>query len=92
MSLSSRCELSDDTRIGIYGGMTAFAIIINFARTIMFYFVCVNASRVLHNRMFASVLRAPIYFFDTNPIGKHPTALASDSKVSFCSFFTKVEC
>ena len=39
------------------------------AWAILFYFICVNASRVLHNWMFASVLRALVRFFDTNPIG-----------------------
>ena len=66
----STCDLSRNQRIGIYAGTTAAAILINFARTIAFYFICVNASRVLHNRMFAAVLRAPVLFFDTNPIGE----------------------
>ncbi len=67
-ALRSTCELSERKRIAIYAGITGFAIITNFARAILFYLVCVNASKVLHNRMFTSVLRAPIYFFDTNPI------------------------
>ena len=29
-----------------------------------------NASRSLHNRMFAAILRAPMRFFDTNPSGR----------------------
>ena len=70
MTRRSTCDLSRNQRIGIYAGTTAAAILINFARTIAFYFVCVNASRVLHNRMFAAVLRAPVLFFDTNPIGE----------------------
>ena len=45
-------------------------IVINLARAIAFFFVCVNASRVLHDRMFASILRVPVLFFDTNPIGR----------------------
>ena len=69
-TLPSTCLLSTNQRIGIYGGATATAILINFARTISCYFLFVNASRVLHNRMFAAVLRTPMLFFDTNPIGK----------------------
>ena len=69
-TLQGTCKLSTNQRLVIYAGATGLAIITNFARTIMFYFLCVNASRVLHNRMFASVLRAPILFFDTNPIGE----------------------
>ena len=70
VTLRSSCYLTTNQRIGIYAGTTAAAILINFARTIAFYFVCVNASRVLHNRMFAAILRAPVLFFDTNPIGE----------------------
>ena len=70
VTLRSSCYLTTNQRIGIYAGTTAAAILINFVRTIAFYFVCVNASRVLHNRMFAAVLRAPVLFFDTNPIGE----------------------
>ena len=69
-TLRSSCFLSTNQRIGIYAGTTATAILINIARTITFYFLCVNASRVLHNRMFATILRAPVLFFDTNPIGE----------------------
>ena len=73
----STCDLSRNQRIGIYAGTTAAAILINFARTIAFYFICVNASRVLHNRMFAAVLRAPVLFFDTNPIGEQVSVFLS---------------
>ena len=69
-TLRSSCFLSTNQRIGIYAGTTAAAIFLNFARSITFYFLCVNASRVLHNRMFAAILRAPVLFFDTNPIGE----------------------
>ena len=64
------CDLSTTNRVWIYAGLLVFSIISNFARVNVFYAVTVNASRVLHNRMFASVLRAPMQFFDTNPIGE----------------------
>ena len=34
-----------------------------------FFHVLVKCSRSLHNRMFNAVLKAPLYFFDTNPVG-----------------------
>lgn len=71
ISVPSTCFLSTRQRIIIYSACTASAIVISFTRAILFYFICVNASRVLHNRMFASVLRAPVHFFDTNTIGKY---------------------
>ena len=32
-------------------------------------YAIINASRSLHNAMLSSILRAPISFFDNNPIG-----------------------
>ena len=69
ISVPSTCFLSTRQRIIIYSACAASAIVLSFTRAILFYFICVNASRVLHNRMFASVLGAPVRFFDTNPIG-----------------------
>lgn len=42
----------------------------------MFY-ILVNASQTLHNRMFESILKAPVLFFDRNPIGKSAAELPS---------------
>lgn len=67
---TSTCSLDTNARIGIYCGVTFFAVAMSFIRTLAFYYVCVNASRVLHNRMFRVLLRVPVLFFDTNPIGK----------------------
>lgn len=69
---SLTCALNNAQRIGTYGGLTAGLTFLNFLRGALLYFICVNASRVLHNRLFASVLRAPILFFDSNPSGKPP--------------------
>ena len=68
-SVPSTCFLTTNQRIAIYVGCSMAAVVLSFIRALLFYFICVNASRVLHNRMFASVLRAPVLFFDTNPIG-----------------------
>ena len=56
--------------ISIYGGITGAAILLNFSRIIIIFVVTINASRVLHSRMFAAVMRAPILFFDSNTLGK----------------------
>ena len=68
-STRSTCDLSTNQRMAIYSSTTVVSIILNFIRGILLYFLCINASRVLHNRMFAAVLRAPILFFGTNPSG-----------------------
>ena len=68
-SLSSTCSLSNKERIFIFIGVCVVATALNFARIILFYFICVNASRVLHNRMLSTIFRVPVRFFDTNPVG-----------------------
>ncbi len=64
------CQPSVNQRINIFAASTAFAVVTNFVATILFYFLMMNASRVLHNSMFACILRTPVLFFDTNPSGK----------------------
>ena len=53
----------------IFAGVAGSAIVLSIMRAVLFYSLCVNAARNLHNKMFAALLRAPVRFFDTNPIG-----------------------
>jgi len=39
-------------------------------RAVLCYLVILAASRSLHNKMLTAVLRAPVLFFDTNPVGE----------------------
>ena len=70
VSIPSLCLLSVNHRIGVYSGVVVTAGFLTLTRSFLLSFLCVNASRVLHNEMFGSILRAPIRFFDTNPIGR----------------------
>ena len=69
-SISSNCLLSTNHRIAIYTACFVATVVLNVVRAFLFYYVCVNASCVLHSKMFAAVLRTPMRFFDTNPIGQ----------------------
>ena len=73
------CDQSVEQRVGIYGGLLVTLIVVNITRLITLFFVCVNSSRVLHNRMFASILRAPVLFFDTNPVGRVLNRFSNDT-------------
>lgn len=55
--------------ISIYGGITGAAILLNVTRIIIIFIVTINASRILHSRMFVAVMRVPIHFFDSNTLG-----------------------
>ncbi len=60
-----------DTYTGIY----VFTILIvgvfifSMIRTIHYFLMCMISSIHLHNRMFQSIIRAPLLFFDQNPVG-----------------------
>lgn len=54
----------------IYGGFISLCVIMTTARNVMFYKICMNASKNLHNTMFSSILKAPMRFFDTHPSGQ----------------------
>ena len=69
-SSSLLCSLTDNQRIGIYGGFIGSLALFAGLRSTLFFFLMLNSARIVHNKMFARVLRAPILFFDTNPIGK----------------------
>lgn len=67
---NSSCSLDNNVRIPVYTATTLVAVVFSFSRAILCYFLCVNASRVLHNRMFEAILHAKVLFFDSNPVGK----------------------
>ncbi|MEQ2181917.1 hypothetical protein GOODEAATRI_016590, partial [Goodea atripinnis] len=54
--------------LGIYGGLTAATILFGFMRNIILFTVLVKSAQTLHNTMFNAILRAPVRFFDINPI------------------------
>ncbi|XP_068230341.1 ATP-binding cassette sub-family C member 4-like isoform X1 [Palaemon carinicauda] len=58
------------TNVYVYSGMIAGLFFLSLGRTILFFVMCMTSSRTLHNRMFKSVIRVPIKFFDTHPVGQ----------------------
>ena len=54
----------------IYGGLILAVLVLTTYRAFLFYKIAMHASKVLHNRMFHSVLHATMRFFDTNPSGR----------------------
>lgn len=63
-------DWSTDFCLYIYGGALALLFIIALARSMLFYKLSMISSQKLHDKMFASVLSAPMRFFDTNPSGR----------------------
>ena len=58
-----------NTYMIIYGGLVTTTLVLSFLRVLLFFHATVTASVKLHNNMFDAVIRAPVFFFDTNPTG-----------------------
>ncbi|XP_017873148.1 PREDICTED: multidrug resistance-associated protein 4, partial [Drosophila arizonae] len=56
--------------IYIYGALIIGVVIMTTFRGFLFFKTCMHASKVLHDRMFTSILHATMRFFDTNPSGR----------------------
>ena len=67
----STCNLSNNQRIGVYSGIIGSLIIFGVLRVVLFILLMLNSSTAVHNKMFSKILRSPILFFDTNPIGQY---------------------
>ena len=54
----------------IFGGLGAAAFFLSFFRAALAMNSLVLSSKNLHHSMLTAVLRAPVLFFDTNPVGR----------------------
>ncbi|KAI0564144.1 ABC transporter [Gracilaria domingensis] len=75
LSYWSERESLNDTRpigffMGIYFALAVGYALMSMARSIWFLNLALYASKRLHDKMVKSVLRAPLTFFDTTPIGR----------------------
>lgn len=61
--------LEDDTAMLVYTSLILGTIIFSVVKNVLVFKICMTASKNLHNKMFASLLRAPMRFFDLNPSG-----------------------
>ncbi|XP_078077780.1 ATP-binding cassette sub-family C member 4 isoform X2 [Mustelus asterias] len=69
-SNNTKQQLDLNFYLWIYAGLTIAVIIFGITRSLIIFKVLVKASQELHNRMFTSIIRAPVLFFDRNPIGR----------------------
>ena len=61
--------LTNRTTIVIYSCLLVCAWTLTAIRCIGTTKIVIQSARTFHNRMLKSILAAPIYFFDTNPVG-----------------------
>ena len=53
-----------------YTSLMAALFAAAFFRVMCLYLLCLRCSRQLHNRIFSKLLRSPMLFFETNPVGR----------------------
>ncbi|CAK9805268.1 Probable multidrug resistance-associated protein lethal(2)03659 [Anthophora plagiata] len=62
--------LSRDGIIYLYSSLTMGVVLIYVIQTFTYYSVCMRASKNLHAQMYRSIVRAVMYFYNTNPAGR----------------------
>ncbi|MXQ98864.1 hypothetical protein E5288_WYG002117 [Bos mutus] len=64
--------------LGVYSGLTVSTVLFGITRSLLIFYILVNSSRTLHNKMLETILRAPVLLFNRNPIGKSDTKFFSE--------------
>ena len=70
MTSRSHDPRSQSQDFSIYGYLVGAAFLLSTARAATFLFALINSSMNLHNLMLSAVVKAPVLFFDTNPVGR----------------------
>lgn len=61
--------------LGIYGSLVVGLFVLSLFSIELYYTLTVVASKNLYDKMLSSLMRAPMYFFDNNSIGKNTQSL-----------------
>uniref|UniRef100_A0AC11BXN8 Uncharacterized protein n=1 Tax=Ovis aries TaxID=9940 RepID=A0AC11BXN8_SHEEP len=60
----------EDQDVSFSSWLTVSTILFGITRSLLIFYILVNSSRTLHNKMLETILRAPVLFFNRNPIGR----------------------
>ena len=73
-----------------YAILAAFSLIFVMSRLNLFAWTSGKAARVLHDTMLDSVLQAPMYFFETTPMGRLTNRFSYDTEIIDANLFQRV--
>ncbi|KAB0345155.1 hypothetical protein FD754_022081 [Muntiacus muntjak] len=63
----------------VYSGLTVSTVFFGITRSLLIFYILVNSSRTLHNKMLETILRVPVLFFSRNPIGRILNRFSKDT-------------
>ena len=64
--------------VGGYAAIGLMVALMTFVRTVLMSLFCLRASRALHDQLVRRVMRAPLSFFDTTPLGRIVSRFSKD--------------
>ncbi|XP_066923803.1 ATP-binding cassette sub-family C member 4-like [Clytia hemisphaerica] len=67
--------------LGIYALLTVLLIVLGLARALTFFKMMISTANGVHMKMFKSVMRAPLFFFDTNSAGRILNRFSKDTSL-----------
>jgi len=74
-------KANQDMYLGVYGGLGLIQALVVMSYTAVLALATLNASKLLHKKMLIRVMRAPMSFFDTTPLGRIVNRFAKDVDV-----------
>ena len=69
---------TNESDLIIYGSLVGASFIFLFIRAFGFYLLSLRCSECLHDRMVGAILQAPVFFFDSNPMGRMMNRFSKD--------------
>ena len=81
MSSLSPEHRDDSHNFHIYGALVCTALLLFITRVVLLFETLVNSSKRLHDKMTIAILKAPVLFYDTNPVGRIMNRFSGDIAV-----------
>lgn len=70
-----------NVRLGVYGALGFGQAVFVFFGSLTMAFGSIRASEILHSDMLANIMRSPLAFFDTTPLGRIVNRFSKDVDV-----------